>query len=293
MRYRRKPGDATSRPRPTATTSPRSSGPSSRRSSSRSCSSISWQTLNAVDASVGRRARRRIRAVAGQFQWTFDYLDRDGDQGPVHRAPPIGDGGGMFVPAGRTVQLQLCVSPDVIHAFYVPQFLFKRDVVPGRTTTFDFNVDAADAGQTFHGQCAELCGTGHSIDAVRGQGARPADFDAWLAGQVAKANATPPPPPSVAPAPSGPARRRRRCRSARRDPVRAVRADGAGRRAVPRSQFENKDAGIAHNVAIHRVADRQRGLHRARSSAASPTKTYDVPPLAAAPTRSSAPSIRR
>ena len=54
----------------------------------------------------------------------------------------------MYVPAGRTVQLQLFVSPkDVIHAFYVPQFLFKRDIVPGRTTAFDFTVDAADAGR--------------------------------------------------------------------------------------------------------------------------------------------------
>ena len=52
-------------------------------------------------------------------------------------------------------------SHDVIHAFYVPQFLFKRDVVPGRTNLFEFTVNEADAGQTFRGQCAELCGTGH------------------------------------------------------------------------------------------------------------------------------------
>ena len=47
----------------------------------------------------------------------------------------------MIVPAGRTVQLQPFVSNDVIHAFYVPQFLFKRDVVPGRINLFDFKVD--------------------------------------------------------------------------------------------------------------------------------------------------------
>ena len=44
-----------------------------------------------------------------------------------------------MVPAGRTVQLSL-ESPDVIHAFYVPQFLFKRDVVPGRINRFEFTV---------------------------------------------------------------------------------------------------------------------------------------------------------
>ena len=60
----------------------------------------------------------------------------------VHARSTRRTGGGMYVPAGRTVQLQLFVSPkDVIHAFYVPQFLFKRDVVPGRTHRFDFTVN--------------------------------------------------------------------------------------------------------------------------------------------------------
>ena len=34
---------------------------------------ISWQTLNVVDTSSAD-AQTKIRAVAGQFQWTFDYL---------------------------------------------------------------------------------------------------------------------------------------------------------------------------------------------------------------------------
>src|SRR6185503_10660184 len=115
-----------------------------------------------------------------------------------------GDGGGMVVPAGRTVQLTLS-SQDVIHAFYVPQFLFKRDVVPGRVNKFDFKVNAADAGQTFRGQCAELCGTGHRIMLFEVHALAPADFDAWLQDKVA--NAPPPAPSGAAPSgavPSGP-----------------------------------------------------------------------------------------
>ena len=38
---------------------------------------ISWQTLNQVDKSSAD-AQTKIRAVAGQFQWTFDYLAPDG-----------------------------------------------------------------------------------------------------------------------------------------------------------------------------------------------------------------------
>ena len=91
---------------------------------------ISWQTLNVVDTNTAPTSR--IRAVAGQFQWQFDYLSEDGRTILYTQLLPTASaGGGMYVPAGRTIQLSLA-SQDVIHAFYVPQFLFKRDVVPGR-----------------------------------------------------------------------------------------------------------------------------------------------------------------
>lgn len=158
---------------------------------------ISWQTLNKVDA-VTASPDIRIHAIAGQFQWQFEYLDSSGKKVAVQLAPEY-DGetgiGGMAVPVGRSVQVTLD-SPDVIHAFYVPRFLFKRDVVPGQTNTFEFTVDSTEAGQVFRGQCAELCGTGHrkmlfSVIALS-QGA----YDTWLRALVEKSNATPAPLPS-------------------------------------------------------------------------------------------------
>lgn len=153
----------------------------------------SWQTLNVVEAQSAT-PETRIRAIAGQFQWSFDYLDDDGET-VFSQLLPVGDDGGMAVPAGRSVLLSL-ESPDVIHAFYVPEFLFKRDVVPGRINTFEFTVGAEHAGQTFRGQCAELCGAGHRVMLFDVHAMEPAAFDAWLAERVADANATPPPPPS-------------------------------------------------------------------------------------------------
>ena len=119
--------------------------------------------------------------------------------------PARGDGRRDGRP-GRPDRPALLSSHDVIHAFYVPQFLFKRDVVPGRVNKFDFKVNAADAGQTFRGQCAELCGTGHRIMLFEVQAMSAADFDAWLADKIAKASATPPPPERPAGAERQPAR---------------------------------------------------------------------------------------
>jgi cytochrome c oxidase subunit II len=80
-------------------------------------------------------------------------------------------------------------SADVVHSFYVPQFLFKRDAVPGRETSFDFTVD--DPG-TYRGQCAEFCGIYHSRMPFSVRAVSPADYDAWVASQP-KSNPAPSP----------------------------------------------------------------------------------------------------
>lgn len=154
---------------------------------------ISWNTLNTVDA-TSTDPDVRIHAIAGQFQWQFEYLDAQGNH-LATQTKPIGEGGGMAVPVGRKVQVTLD-SPDVIHAWYVPRFLFKRDVIPGQTNKFEFTVNADEAGQTFHGQCAELCGTGHRVMLFNVLAMTQSDFDSWLARLVEVENATPAPLPS-------------------------------------------------------------------------------------------------
>jgi cytochrome c oxidase subunit 2 len=163
---------------------------------------VSWETLNKVDAtslSQGTQPDVRINAIAGQFQWQFEYLDANGKHLATQTKPLAGkDGGGMAVPVGKKVYVTL-TSGDVIHAWYVPRFLFKRDVIPGQTNHFEFTVDADEAGQTFHGQCAELCGTFHNAMHFDVTAMTPSDFDTWLNQLIETANATPPPAPSGAP----------------------------------------------------------------------------------------------
>ena len=157
---------------------------------------VSYNTLQDVDA-VSADPAIHINAVAGQFQWEFEYIDKDGNV-IVRQSRANGEGGGMAVPVGEKVYVTL-ESHDVIHAWYVPRFLFKRDVVPGHINHFEFTVNPEEAGQVFHGQCAELCGAGHRIMLFDVHAMTRGDFDAWLAALVEKANATPPPAPSGAP----------------------------------------------------------------------------------------------
>ena len=237
---------------------------------------VSWQTLNAVDTNAASADTTKIRAVAAQFQWQFDYLDQNDKVLYTEFIPLVSGGGGMMVPAGRTVQLSL-VSKDVIHAFYVPQFLFKRDVVPGRTNQFDFTVDAADAGQTFRGQCAELCGIGHSIMLFEVKALTPQDFDTWLAGKAAQAAATP------APAPSGSG-------GAAAGPAIDLTASGVlyvqKTLTAPAGKpfqiaFDNQDPSVPHNVTIHKDSPTGEQVFAGDIFPGVAKKTYDVPALAA------------
>jgi cytochrome c oxidase subunit 2 len=153
---------------------------------------ISWQTLNTVEAKSDHPGAT-VQAFAKRFSWNFRYIGADGK--PLFATTPQGDGvfGTMVVPVGEPIHIKLA-SPDVIHAFYVPKFLFKLDVVPGRDNNFDFTVDPQDVGQTFSGQCAELCGIGHGGMTFQVKAVSRADYDTWLQQQIDQAKASPPPP---------------------------------------------------------------------------------------------------
>jgi cytochrome c oxidase subunit 2 len=223
---------------------------------------LTWNTLNHVDT-VNANTEIRIRAVAQRFQWSFEYLSPDGQTVLFKQIAPE-----MVVPAGEPVHLTLH-SPDVIHAFYVPQFLFKRDVVPGKENEFEFNVDASMAGSTFRGQCAELCGTFHDAMQFTVRAMTPADYTAWAQKAQQAAQASPPPRPAGSPgATNGPV-------SGSASPPVEVSASPGEPATNPTVEvtaqniaftqtnltakadvtfilkLTNNDAGIPHNVAIH------------------------------------------
>ncbi|MFN2560180.1 MAG: cytochrome c oxidase subunit II [Jatrophihabitans sp.] len=70
----------------------------------------------------------------------------------------------LVIPVNRRVRF-VEHSEDVVHSFWVIDFLFKRDVIPYGTTSTardnQFEITAFKKG-SFVGRCAELCGTYHS-----------------------------------------------------------------------------------------------------------------------------------
>ena len=105
-------------------------------------------------------ADHNIEVVGQQWSWTFNYLEDDALDGStsVYEGGTTADRPTLVLPVDETVRIQL-TSPDVIHSFWVPAFLFKLDVVPGRTNSFSFT--PTREGE-FVGRCAELCGAYHS-----------------------------------------------------------------------------------------------------------------------------------
>ena len=157
------------------------------------------------------------------------------------QALPVGEDGGLVLPVGEPVHITLR-SPDVIHAFYVPKFLFKRDVVPGKENSFDFTVEEPG---TYRGQCAELCGTYHGSMLFEVHALPKADYDAWLAARSRR--------PKRHARPRAVRRGRRPGRRGRRQGRRLHHAGPQRRRRTPpfTIHFKNEDApGVPHNIEI-------------------------------------------
>jgi cytochrome c oxidase subunit 2 len=98
----------------------------------------------------------------------------------------------LVLPTGKRIEFQIA-SADVIHAFWVPEFLFKRDVMPDPEANHSdnkFQISEINKTGAFVGRCAEMCGTYHSMMNFEVRVVEPNDFKAYLQQrQAGKTNA--------------------------------------------------------------------------------------------------------
>ena len=89
----------------------------------------------------------------------------------------------------KTVEFDL-ESPDDIHSFWVPAFLFKRDVIPGipeGNKGRKFQITTLDKPGVYAGRCAELCGVDHSRMLFSVKLVPQAEYDQYIATQSGSA----------------------------------------------------------------------------------------------------------
>jgi cytochrome c oxidase subunit 2 len=147
-----------------------------------------------------------VQVRGKQFNWEFVYPGADGKFGTADDKVFLDE---MHVPINKPVRINLGAR-DVIHSFFVPQFRFKQDAVPGREIGGWFNVTKAGK---YEAPCAELCGFGHSGMKAWVYAHNAADYDKWAAenlkGDAAPASATadkPAEPAKAEPAKPAPAK---------------------------------------------------------------------------------------
>lgn len=135
------------------------------------------------EVSAGGPADLRVNIVGFQWNWEFSYPDEVAPGGrPVSTLGTSDTIPLLVVPTNRSIEFTQR-SPDVIHSFYVPEFLFKRDVFPYPERNEQDNVwaiDRIDQQGAFVGRCAELCGTYHSQMNFEVRALEPALFDRYI-----------------------------------------------------------------------------------------------------------------
>lgn len=122
-----------------------------------------FYTIKAQDAILDHDAEPdlEITVVGQKWSWTFNYMEEGNpdigynahDLGTLEKIPDL------YLPVDRTVRFNL-VSADVIHSFWIPNFQFKLDVVPGHPNSFQVTPNQVGV---YPGKCAEFCGTYHAI----------------------------------------------------------------------------------------------------------------------------------
>ncbi|WP_443686091.1 aa3-type cytochrome oxidase subunit II [Nonomuraea cavernae] len=133
----------------------------------------------------------KVKVEAFQWSWRFTTTVGGKTLQPVV-GQPVSDytaGPQLVLPVGKKIEFEL-ESPDVIHSFWVPDFLFKRDVIPGVPENNKgrvFEITTLDKPGVYAGRCAELCGVDHSRMLFNVKLVKQAEFDQYIATQAGSA----------------------------------------------------------------------------------------------------------
>ena len=129
---------------------------------------VTQRRINAVRSDPALK----VDVTAYQWGWRFHYPSGNVTVQSEGLSVPQ-----LVLPKGETTEITLTAT-DVVHAFYVPSFLFQRNAVPGSPTRFDLTPTRTG---TFGGRCATFCGIRHTNMLFTVRVVSPDEFTQWLA----------------------------------------------------------------------------------------------------------------
>lgn len=129
-----------------------------------------------------------IQAFGKQWAWDFNYVNDNVYTSGIQVQPDTSPGAPqgsikadsiptLVLPVGKQVEIQL-EARDVIHSFWVIDFLYKKDMIPGKTNYMSIIPERVG---TYMGKCAELCGEYHSQMLFQVKVVTQAEYDAYIA----------------------------------------------------------------------------------------------------------------
>jgi len=146
-----------------------------------------------------------IKVTGYQWKWRYTYLDEGIDffsslDDKSNEARQLGSkidpstvphyllnvNNPLVIPANKKIRV-LITAADVLHAWWVPEFGWKKDAIPGFVTDGWIKVDKPG---TYRGQCAELCGRDHGFMPIVVIVKNEDEYKEWVAEQKAKQGAS-------------------------------------------------------------------------------------------------------
>ncbi|WP_166984800.1 cytochrome c oxidase subunit II [Canibacter zhoujuaniae] len=144
------------------------------------------KTQSAIEEPIAN-PDNRIEVIGKRWAWDFNYTDEnvhfsgvqvqtDQNGSPTADTMPT-----LYLPVNKSTEVKL-ESRDVIHSFWVVEYLYKKDMIPGKTNYMYFTPTKTG---TFVGKCAELCGEYHSNMLFQVKVVEQDEYDAYIASLAA------------------------------------------------------------------------------------------------------------
>jgi cytochrome c oxidase subunit II len=108
-----------------------------------------------------------------QWSWQFTYLDagKNVTFTGTPAKPPV-----LVVPQGERVRYTI-VSNDVVHGFWIPEFMIQMQNLPGVTNYLEFTANKLG---DYPGRCNILCGRNHAQMLFTVRVVTPADYQTYI-----------------------------------------------------------------------------------------------------------------